>query len=436
MYKNDFPIFQHRPDLIYFDNGASSQRCKKALDAVMDFYLKSNSNIHRGPHFLAEEATIKYEEARRTVADFLGAQNSEEIIFTRNATEAINLVAYTFGETLKQGDVIVTTELEHHANLVPWLHLKKRKGVEIRYIPFNKEGYLEFDPAIIDEKVKLVAVSGMSNVLGTITDLKPIIKKAHEMNAKVLVDGAQLTVHQPVNVHLMDVDFFVFTGHKLYGPTGIGVLYGKRELLEKLPPFLTGGDMVQSVSKDGFIPADLPEKFEAGTPNIAGAIGLKGAIDYVLSVGWKTIQKREHELTDHLLNKVREMDFIKIIGPTQKIKKSLKALDARKSQNLNRNSLTINEDLNFEHDNADDSFKDFYRGSIFSFIMEGVHPHDIAEGLSSKNICIRAGQHCAQPLVEKFGLTATARMSLAFYNTKEEIDKAMEALEEIYNYFK
>lgn len=394
-YKKDFPIFTQRPELVYLDNGASSQRCKAALDAVMGFYETSNSNIHRGPHFLAEEATIEYENARRTVADFLGAQESKEIIFTRNATEAINLVAHSFGETLQPGDIIVTTELEHHANIVPWLQLKERKEIEIRYIPITKDGFLDFDPSIIDEKVKLVAVSGMSNVLGTIINLEPIIKKAHEAGAKVLVDGSQLAVHKKVNVHEMGADFFVMTGHKLYGPTGIGVLYGKAEILENLPPFLGGGDMVQTVTKEGFIPQGLPERFEAGTPNIAGAIGLKAAMEYVMKIGWEKIEKTESELMQYLLDKIRELDFIEAVGPIE-----------------NKN-----------------------RGSILSFNITGIHPHDVAEGLSSKNICIRAGQHCAQPLLDACNLNATARISMAFYNDKQDIDKAIDALKEVYKYF-
>ena len=365
------------------------------LDAEHNFYTTSNSNIHRGPHFLAEEATIMYENARRTVADFIGAQNSDEIIFTRNATEAINLVARSYGELLNPGDVVVLSKLEHHANIIPWLQLKERKGIELRYFDVTEDGFIKFYPNLIDEKVKLVSVTGMSNVLGTITDLKPIIEATHAVGAKVMIDAAQLAVHQSVNVHELDADFLTFTGHKLYGPTGIGILYGKKELLNAIPPFLSGGDMVNEVFTDHFTTTDLPGKFEAGTPNIAGAIGLKAAIDYIIKIGFKKIQKTEHKLTDHLLDKLNSMPFVKIIGPTE-----------------NKN-----------------------RGSIVSFTMKSVHPHDVAEGLSQKNICIRAGQHCTQPLMDAYNLPATARISMAFYNTTEEVDRTCEVLGEVYEYF-
>jgi len=393
-YKTDFPIFQERPDLIYFDNGATAQKPQAVIEAEQKFYTTSNSNIHRGPHFLAEEATILYEDAKRTVADFIGAEKQEEVIFTKNATEAVNLVAHSFGQSLSEGDVVILSKLEHHANIVPWLQLKEQKGIELRYFEISENG-IEFDPNLIDDRVKLVSVSGMSNTLGTITDLPPIIKATHAAGAKVLVDAAQLAVHQPINVHQLDADFLVFTGHKLYGPTGIGALYGKEELLGRMPPFLGGGDMIEEVLLDGFTPAEPPRKFEAGTPPIAQAIGLKAAIDYVIGIGFPKIHKIEHELTGYLLDKLNSLPFIKIIGP-------------KKNKN---------------------------RGSLVSFVMEGVHTHDIAEGLSQQNICIRAGHHCTQPLMDHFGIPGTARISLSFYNTKEEIDKCTELLKEVYNYF-
>ncbi|QQR84255.1 aminotransferase class V-fold PLP-dependent enzyme [Candidatus Peregrinibacteria bacterium] len=253
--KHFFPIFTQRPDLIYFDNAATAQKPQAVLDAIQNYYTYSNSNIHRGPNFLAEEATVLYNEARRTVADFIGARESFEVIFTRNATESINLVARSLELMFNPGDTIVLSQLEHHSNIVPWLQLKERRGIQLKYIPVNKEGRLDFDPALLDESVKLVAVTGMSNALGTITNLKPIIEAAHRVGAKVLVDGSQLVVHEPVNVQALDCDFFVFTGHKLYGPTGIGVLYGKKELLESMPPFLGGGDMINEVTEQSFSPA-------------------------------------------------------------------------------------------------------------------------------------------------------------------------------------
>jgi cysteine desulfurase/selenocysteine lyase len=393
--KSDFPIFTERPDLIYFDNGATSQKPQQVLDAISDYYQQSNSNIHRGPHFMAEEATVLYEDARRTVADFIGAKEKHEIIFTRNATESINLVARSFGDLLNPGDVVVLSKLEHHSNLVPWLQLKERRGIELRYFGLTEDGRIDFDPNLIDEKVKLVSITGMSNALGSVTDLEPIIKAAHAVGAKVLVDAAQLAVHSPIHVQEMDIDFMVLTGHKLYGPTGIGVLYGKEELLNAMPPFLGGGDMLQECFTESFTPAGLPDKFEAGTPNIAGAVGLKAAIDYILSIGFPKIQKHESELTGYLLDSLSKLPYIKLIGPTE-----------------NKN-----------------------RGSLVSFAMEGVHPHDIAEGLSQKNICIRAGHHCTQVLMDELKIPGTARISLGLYNTKEEIDECMKVLEEVYEYF-
>ena len=394
-HRDDFPIFKNRPELIYFDNGATAQRPQAVLDAEQKFYTTYNSNIHRGPNFLAEEATIAYEDARRKVADFLGARHKHEIIFTRNATEAINLVARTFGETLKAQDVILLSKLEHHSNIVPWQQLAERKDLEIKWMGLSTDWRVRLDPALFDNRVKLVAVTGMSNVLGTITDLKPIIKAAHAVGAKVLVDASQLAVHEAINVHDLDVDFLVITGHKLYGPTGIGALYGKEELLDPLPPFLGGGDMISGVFTDRFIPAGLPQKFEAGTPNIAGTIGLGAAIDYMIKVGFKKIQKLENELTRYLLDEIKKLPFIKIIGPET-----------------------------MEH-----------RGSVVSITMEGVHPHDVADGLSSKGICIRAGFHCAQPLMDHLKIPGTARLSPNFYNTKEEVNKVISALEEVYKYF-
>lgn len=394
--RSDFPIFDKRPELIYFDNGATAQKPKAVLSALNEYYEFHNSNIHRGPHFLAEEATVKYEEARRTVADFIGAKLPHEVVFTRNATEAVNLVAHSFGSQLQEGDVVVLSKLEHHSNLVPWLQLKERKGIEIRYFEFSEEGQIVFEPSLIDERVKLVSISGMSNSLGTITDLPPIIEAAHAVGAKVLVDAAQLAVHHPIHVGELGVDFLVFTGHKLYGPTGIGVLYAKEELLDAMPPFLGGGDMIQECFTDRFTPASLPAKFEAGTPNIAGAIGLKAAIDYVQHIGFERILEIEKGLTEHLVDSLNSLSFVQLVGPKTAVG----------------------------------------RGSIASFAMEGVHPHDIAEGLSQKNICIRAGHHCTQILMDQLGIPGTARISLAMYNTKEEVDRAMDVLEEIHTYFK
>jgi len=395
-FRKDFPIFNHRPELIYLDNAATSQKPQNVLDKELTYYESINSNIHRSTHYLAEEATIAYEKARGTVANFINAENKHEIVFTRNATESINLVAYSYGNTfLNEGDEILISELEHHSNTVPWLQLKERKGIKINYLEINENGQLIFDKSKITNRTKLVSLSAMSNALGSIIDIEPIIKEAHAKGAKVLIDTCQLAAHYPIDVQELDLDFLVLSAHKMYGPTGVGVLYAKEEILKKMPPFLGGGEMIQEVFKDHFIPGDIPTKFEAGTPNVAGVITFASAIHYIHKISFDKIRKIEDELTSYTIKKLNSLPFITIIGP-----KTIKN-----------------------------------RGPVISFIIEGVHPHDIAEGLSSKNICIRAGHHCCQILMDKLKLPATARISLAIYNTKEDIDKTIEALEEIYQYF-
>lgn len=395
-YKKHFPIFKHRPDLIFFDSAASSQKLDVVLDAIKYYYENSYSNIHRGPNFLSEESTLAYENARKSLSKFIESKFKHEIIFTRNATESINLVARTFGESLNEGDEVLLSKMEHHANIVPWLQLKERKGILIKYIDITSDGFFQLDESIITPKTKLVSITGMSNVMGSITDIKPIINLAHKVGAKVLIDACQLATHKQIDVQDLDCDFLVFSGHKLYGPTGIGILYGKSELLKSMIPFLGGGDMINEVFEDHFTTNDVPNKFEAGTPNIAGAIGFSAAIKFIEEIGFNKIQKYEEELTSYIISKFNKMSFIKIIGP----------------QNSNN------------------------RGSVVSFKLDGVHPHDIAEGLSQKGICIRAGHHCCQILMDKFQLPGTARISLGIYNTVDEIDKTCEVLEEIYNYFK
>ena len=395
-YKKHFPIFKHRPDLIFFDSAASSQKLDVVLDAIKYYYENSYSNIHRGPNFLSEESTLAYENARKSLSKFIESKFKHEIIFTRNATESINLVARTFGESLNEGDEVLLRKMEHHANIVPWLQLKERKGILIKYIDITSDGFFQLDESIITPKTKLVSITGMSNVMGSITDIKPIINLAHKVGAKVLIDACQLATHKQIDVQDLDCDFLVFSGHKLYGPTGIGILYGKSELLKSMIPFLGGGDMINEVFEDHFTTNDVPNKFEAGTPNIAGAIGFSAAIKFIEEIGFNKIQKYEEELTSYIISKFNKMSFIKIIGP----------------QNSNN------------------------RGSVVSFKLDGVHPHDIAEGLSQKGICIRAGHHCCQILMDKFQLPGTARISLGIYNTVDEIDKTCEVLEEIYNYFK
>lgn len=395
--KKDFPIFGQLPQLVYLDSAATSQKPNVVLEAEREYYEQMNANIHRSAHFLAEKATVAYEASRKAVAEFIHAKHRHEIVFTRNATESINLVARSYGDTfLEASDEILLSKLEHHSNLVPWLQLKERKGVGIRFLEIDAEGQLVFDGSQITEKTKLVALTGMSNSLGSLTHLKPIITAAHEKGAKVLVDACQLAAHSPIDVQALDADFLVFSAHKLYGPTGVGVLYGKTELLDRMPPFLGGGEMIQQVFEDHFTPNDLPHKFEAGTQNIAGVVAFKAALDYINSIGFTKIQKIESELTEYALSEVKKLDFITIIGPQ--------------------------------------TMED--RGSIISFTMDGVHPHDIAEGLSQRNICLRAGHHCCQVLMDHWGLPATARLSFGVYNEKEDVDKAVEALKEVYEYFK
>jgi len=395
-YKQDFPIFERRPELIYLDNAATSQKPQAVLDAETDYYTRLNSNVHRSSHFLAEEATVTYENARKTVGDFIGATSEREIIFTRNATEAINLVARSYGDAfLNEGDEVLLSLMEHHSNIVPWLQLKERKGIKISYLDIDLQGQFVFDYSMITPKTKLVSLTGMSNILGSLTDIKQVIDAAHAKGAKVMIDACQLAVHSPIDVWKLEADFLVFSAHKLYGPTGIGILFGKEELLKKMPPFLGGGEMIQEVFKDRFTADSLPHKFEAGTPNIAGAIGFAAALDYVKKIGFERIEKIENELTEYALEQLGELSFVKLIGP----------------------KTTKN------------------RGPVISFTMEGVHPHDIAEGLSQKKICIRAGHHCGQILMDAWGLPATARVSLAFYNTQEDVDKTVKALEEVHQYF-
>ncbi|MBN2306537.1 SufS family cysteine desulfurase [Candidatus Peregrinibacteria bacterium] len=394
-FKRDFPIFKQRPELVYLDSAATSQKPQIVLEAENTYYEKLNSNIHRSAHFLAEEATLAYEATRQTVADFIGAQK-HEIIFTRNATEGINLVARSFGETfLKKGDEVLLSKMEHHSNIVPWLQLKEKIGIVIQYLDIDENGQFIFDGSQVTDKTKFVSLTGMSNILGSIPNLKPIIAAAHTKGAKILIDACQLAVHQSIDVQQLDADFLVFSAHKLYGPTGVGVLYGKEGLLKKIPPFLGGGEMIQEVFEQSFTPADIPHKFEAGTPNIAGVVAFKAAIDYIRQISFDEIQKIENELTTYALEKLSRLPDLTFIGP-------------KKAEN---------------------------RGPVISFTMQGVHPHDIAEGLSQKDICIRAGHHCGQVLMDAWGLPATARISLAFYNTKNDIDQTVKTLEEVHKYF-
>lgn len=399
--RDDFPVLrrQVRPgvSLVYLDSTATSQKPTMVIEAMDRYYRQSNANIHRGIHVLAEEATAAFEEAREKVKNFIHAPSSRQIIFTRNTTESINLVAYSWGlSQLKSGDVVLLTEMEHHSNLVPWYLLAERIGLRLEYVSVTEEGLL--DQADFERKLelkpKLFAFTHMSNVVGTINPAKEMIAKAHQVGAITLLDGAQSVPHFGVDVQDLDVDFLAFSGHKMCGPTGIGVLYGKRDLLEKMPPFLGGGDMIKRVSLGSFKPNELPYKFEAGTPAIAEAIGLGAAIDYLSGIGMDAIAQHEHALVRYALERLAEIPNLRIFGPSAEKK-----------------------------------------GGVVSFVMEGVHAHDISQVLDQHGVAIRAGHHCAMPLHEKFQIPATARASFYLYNTFEEIDQLVNAIYRVKDIF-
>lgn len=386
--RKDFPILQRithneRP-LVYLDSTATSQKPLAVIEAMDAYYRRSNANIHRGVHTLAEEATALYEEAREKVAEFINAPSSRQIIYTRNTTESINLVAYSWARSnLRVGDLVILTEMEHHSNLVPWQMLQMERGIELDFIPVTEDGLLDLDAyrAILSRSPKLVSFTHMSNVLGTINPASEIIRLAHDAGAVTLVDAAQSVPHLKVDVQALDADFLAFSAHKMCGPTGIGALYGKTELLESMPPFLGGGDMIKVVHLRSFRANTLPHKFEAGTPAIAEAVGFGAAVDYLSSIGMENIAAHEHEITEYTLERLEEVPGLKVFGPT-----------------------------------ADK------KGGVAAFTLEGVHPHDVAQILDRDGIAVRAGHHCAQPLHEKFGILATSRASFYLYNTKEEVD--------------
>ena len=398
LLKKQFPIFERQVNgcpLVYLDNASTTQKPRVVLEALAKYYSTMNANIHRGVHTLSEEATEAYEGVRAKVADFIGASESAEIIFTRNTTEAINLVAYTWGEqNISSEDVIAVSALEHHSNLVPWQELCRRKGAELRIIPLTVEGELDVARLheIITEKCKLVAVTQMSNVLGTVVPLEKIISRAREVGAKVLIDAAQGGPHLGVNVTKLDCDFLAFSAHKMFGPTGVGVLYGKRELLEKMPPFLFGGDMVKEVTAQQAGWNDLPWKFEAGTPNIADVIAFGAAIDFVKSLDFADVRAHEEGLAKYAREKLSQFPGMIIYGPVNS-------------------------------------------AGIVSFNIPGVHPHDVASILNEAGVAVRAGHHCAQPLMQLLNVPATTRMSFSVYNTTEDIDTAVEALKNVYKIF-
>lgn len=391
----DFPILSreiHGRPLAYLDNAASTQKPQVVIDAVSDFYRDHYANIHRGVHTLSEEATVAYEAARDKVAGFIGAPDRRGVVFTRNTTEAINLVALTWGLTeVKAGDRIVVTLMEHHSNLVPWQRLAAQTGAELVYAPVTPDGCLDLDALerLTENPIKLVAFTHVSNVLGTINPAEEIVSRARSAGAHVLIDGAQSVPHLPVDVEALDCDFFAFSGHKMCGPTGIGVLYGRPEHLERMPPLFTGGGMIEKVSRDDTGWADPPEKFEAGTPAFVQAVGLGAAIDYLDGVGMEAIWAHERELAAYAYERLIEVTGVRVIGPPA-------------SQ----------------------------RSGVFAFTVEGVHPHDLAEILDSRGVAIRAGYHCAHPLHQCFGLPPTARASFYLYNVREEADRLIAGIRE------
>jgi cysteine desulfurase/selenocysteine lyase len=399
--RKDFPILSREISpgipLTYLDSTATTQKPLAVIQAMDDFYRHHNANIHRGVHTLAEEATSMYENSRQRVADFIHAASCREIIFTRNATESINLVAYTWARAnLKSGDRVILTEMEHHSNFVPWQQLASERNVKLEFIPVTNEGLLDLDiyRLLLSTGPKLVAFSGMSNVLGTINPAAEMINMAHSAGAVTLVDGAQLVPHLPVDVQDLDVDFLAFSAHKMLGPTGIGVLFGKARLLEAIPPFLGGGDMIKNVHLHSFTPNDIPYKFEAGTQAIAEAVGFDEAIKYLTGIGMETVKAHEQEMISYALERLAEIPGVTVLGPVAEKK-----------------------------------------GGVAAFTLEGVHPHDVAQILDRFGVAVRAGHHCAQPLHEKFGITATTRASFYIYSYREEVDRLVTGIYQVKKIF-
>jgi len=390
--RKSFPVLEREVNnqlLVYLDNAATSQKPQVVIDALNYYYTNYNANIHRGIHTLAEEATAAYEATRKTVQQFINARFSEEIIFTRGATEGINLVAYTWGrKNIYPGDEIIISTMEHHSNIVPWQILCEEKKAVLKVIPINDEGELLMDEykKLLSEKTKLVAIAHASNALGTINPVKEIIEEAHKAGAVVLVDGAQSTVHLDIDVQKMDCDFFAFSGHKVYGPTGAGALYGKKKILEEMPVFMGGGEMIKEVTFEKTTYNELPYKYEAGTPNIADTIALKVALDFVTELGKNIIRNHENDLLKYATEKMSEVDGLRIIGTAKN------------------------------------------KVSLISFVIKNTHPQDIGVLLDNQGIAVRTGHHCTQPLMKRFGIPGTVRASFALYNTKEEVDRLISAL--------
>ena len=397
--REDFPILHQRirgKPLVYLDNAATTQKPRAVLDTLMRYYTEDNANINRGVHLLSERATQAHEEARVKVQQFVHAAESQEIIFTRNATEGINLVAQAYGRRhVRAGDEVVISEMEHHSNIVPWQLLCEETGARLRVIPINDAGELELDEfeRLLGPRTKFVAIVHLSNSLGTINPVRQIVETAHARQIPVLIDGSQAAYHMTIDVQALDCDFYVFTGHKLYGPTGIGVLYGKAGRLDAMPPYQGGGDMISSVTFEKTTYNVLPHKFEAGTPHIAGAIGLGAAIDYVTSVGLDGIMAYEKELLAYGTAALSEVPGLRLIGTAKE------------------------------------------KAGVLSFVLDGVHPHDVGTIVDQEGVAIRTGHHCTQPLMRRFGIPATARASLAMYNTREELDALVAALAKVHEMF-
>ena len=404
--KKDFPIFERKVrggnSLIYLDSGATSQKPNSVIEAESNFYRTVNAAVHRGAHLLAEEASEAYESAREKIAAFIGAI-SNEVIFTKSATESLNIIAYSFGNpdsriNIKAGDQIVVTEMEHHANLIPWQQLAKRTGAELRWLSVTADGRIDLTnlDQVITKKTKIVAITHQSNVLGSILPVETIVKASHAVGALVVLDACQSAPHFALDVNKLDIDFLAFSGHKTLGPTGIGVLWGKFDLLEKLEPSLFGGSMVDSVTMESATWAATPRKFEAGVPNMAQAVGLSAAIDYLNQIGMHNIAQHEQDLTSYLLKGIIGISGVKVVGPVD--------------------------------------MKD--RGGVVSFTVDGVHPHDVGQVLDQYGIAVRTGHHCAWPLMRKLNLVGTTRASLYLYNSKSDVDSLLESIEKVKSYFK
>ena len=399
MVKEEFPILSQRVNekrLIYLDNASTTQKPSSVINEIQNYYESTNSNIHRGVHHLSQKATEKYEDSRKIVQNFIGAKSSKEIIFVRGATEAVNLVANSYVKPLlSEGDNIIISQMEHHANIVPWQLITKEKKAEIRVVPINEAGELLVEDMddLIDENTRFISLNHVSNSLGTVNPVNKLIQKAHQNDIRIMIDGAQAVQHMKVNVSELDVDFYCFSGHKMYGPTGIGILYGKKEILEKMEPYQGGGDMIKSVTFEKTTYNDVPHIFEAGTPNIVGAIGLAKAIEFIENVTIERIEKHEMDLLNYATEKINSIEGVEIVG------------------------------------NAEN------KTSVISFVMGDIHPHDIGTIMDNLGIAIRAGHHCTQPIMDFYNVPATARASFAIYNTEEDVDKLVEGIQKVKEVF-